>query len=351
MERYAPMFEAQRVDLDVIASLTDADLKESASRRWVIASGSCRDRAGPAERSRRSAPLPLDPASQPGSTSLPATARAAERRQLTVMFCDLVGSTELAGLLDPEDLRAVIGTYHAAVTTAVAAHNGYVAQLLGDGVLVYFGYPHAHEDDAASAIHAALDVIAAVGRLAAGWRADLARPHRHRDGLVVVGEIGSGTPAAELSASGETPNLAARLQSQAAPDGVVIADQTRRLIGDAFELESLGSMKLKGFDAPVHAWQVLRERRAASRFEASHTQQLSRLSDATASWRCCSSAGTPRARAKARSCCCRANRGSASRASRRPCANARPQAACETMVLQCSPSHRQQRPVSAGAAS
>ena len=276
MERYAPVFEAQRIELDVIASLTDADLKEIGigalgDRKRILSVIAQGQREVPAN-----IPHSRSRVTQPAS-SLPATAQVAERRQLTMMFCDLVGSTELAGLLDPEDLRAVIGTYHAAVAAAVAAHNGYVAQLLGDGVLVYFGYPHADEDDAASAIHAALDVIAAVSRLATGGQQALHTRIGIATGLVVVGEIGSGTPAAELSASGETPSLAARLQSQAAPDRIVIADQTRRVIGDAFELESLGLLQLKGFEAPVAAWQVLRERRAASRFEAIHTQQLSQL--------------------------------------------------------------------------
>ncbi|SDD31775.1 SAM domain (Sterile alpha motif) [Variovorax sp. CF079] len=270
MERYAPMFEAQRIELDVIAGLTDADLKEigiaalgDRKRILLVIAQGIQE-------------VPTSHITQ-AAASLPATAQVAERRQLTVMFCDLVGSTQLAGLLDPEDLRAVIGDYHAAVTAAVAAHNGYVAQLLGDGVLVYFGYPHANEDDAARAIHAALDAIAAVGRLAAGGQHALHTRIGIATGLVVVGQIGSGTPAAELSASGETPSLAARLQSQAAPDCIVIADRTRRLIGEEFELDSLGLLELKGFEAPVHAWQVLRERRTASRFEAIHTQQLSQL--------------------------------------------------------------------------
>ncbi|MBT2300686.1 AAA family ATPase [Variovorax paradoxus] len=271
MERYAPMFEAQRIELDVLAGLTDADLKEIG-----IAALGDRKRIlsviaqGIQER-------PASPITQAAAASLPATAQAAERRQLTVMFCDLVGSTQLAGLLDPEDLRAVIGDYHAAVTAAVAAHDGYVAQLLGDGVLVYFGYPHANEDDAARAIHAALDAIAAVGRLSAAGQHALHTRIGIATGLVVVGRIGSGTPAAEWSASGETPSLAARLQTHAAPDCIVIADRTRRLIGEEFELDSLGMLELKGFEAPVHAWQVLRERRTASRFEAVHTQQLSQL--------------------------------------------------------------------------
>ena len=270
MERYAPMFEAQRIELDVVAGLTDADLKEIG----IAALGDRKRILSVIAQGIQE--VPTSHITQ-AAASLPASAQVAERRQLTVMFCDLVGSTQLAGLLDPEDLRAVIGDYHAAVTAAVAAHHGYVAQLLGDGVLVYFGYPHANEDDAARAIHAALDAIAAVGRLAAGGQHALHTRIGIATGLVVVGQIGSGTPAAELSASGETPSLAARLQSQAAPDCIVIADRTRRLIGEEFELDSLGLLELKGFEAPVHAWQVLRERRTASRFEAIHTQQLSQL--------------------------------------------------------------------------
>ncbi|RST56205.1 ATP-binding protein [Variovorax sp. MHTC-1] len=271
MERYAPMFEAQRIELDVLAGLTDADLKEIG-----IAALGDRKRILSVIAQGIQEP-PASPVAQAAAASLPATAHAAERRQLTVMFCDLVGSTQLAGLLDPEDLRAVIGDYHAAVTAAVAAHDGYVAQLLGDGVLVYFGYPHANEDDAARAIHAALDAIAAVGRLSAAGQHALHTRIGIATGLVVVGQIGSGTSAAEWSASGETPSLAARLQTYAAPDCIVIADRTRRLIGEEFELDSLGMLELKGFGAPVHAWQVLRERRTASRFEAVHTQQLSQL--------------------------------------------------------------------------
>jgi class 3 adenylate cyclase/tetratricopeptide (TPR) repeat protein len=271
MERYAPMFEAQRIELDVLAGLTDADLKEIG----IAALGDRKRILSVIAQGIQE--LPASPVTQAAAASLPAAVQAAERRQLTVMFCDLVGSTQLAGLLDPEDLRAVIGDYHAAVTAAVAAHEGYVAQLLGDGVLVYFGYPHANEDDAARAIHAALDAIAAVGRLSAAGQHALHTRIGIATGLVVVGQIGSGTTAAEWSASGETPSLAARLQTHAAPDCIVIADRTRRLIGEEFELDSLGMLELKGFEAPVHAWQVLRERRTASRFEAVHTQQLSQL--------------------------------------------------------------------------
>jgi class 3 adenylate cyclase/tetratricopeptide (TPR) repeat protein len=199
----------------------------------------------------------------------------AERRQLTVMFCDLVGSTTLASRLDAEDWQSAIRGYHAAVIAAVAPYDGHVAQLLGDGVLVYFGYPRAHEDDAARAVRAALAALPAVAALPPpdGVSALQARTGI-ATGLVVVGEIGSGTPAAERSASGETPNLAARLQAEAAPGEIVIADETRRLLGTAFALDALGALALKGFAAPVKAWRVLGERALPTRFEAQHEGSL-----------------------------------------------------------------------------
>ena len=178
----------------------------------------------------------------PSSTAAPADAPApadAERRQLTVMFCDLVGSTALSTRLDPEDLREVIGAYHRAVAEIVARFDGFVAKYMGDGVLVYFGYPQAHEDDAERAVRAGLGVIDAVGRLDVKStklqvRVGIAT------GLVVVGDlIGEGS-AQEQAVVGETPNLAARLQALAAPDSLVIAASTRQQIGELFDLEDLG---------------------------------------------------------------------------------------------------------------
>jgi class 3 adenylate cyclase/predicted ATPase len=182
------------------------------------------------------------------------------------MFCDLVGSTALAARLDPEDLRDVIGAYHAAVANAVGSFEGFVAKYMGDGVLAYFGYPQAHEDDAERAVRAGLAVVEAVRRLQASEllqvRIGLAT------GLTVVGDlIGSGA-AQERSVVGETPNLAARLQALAEPGSVVIADSTRRLVGSLFEHQSLGEVELKGLPAPVPAFRVLGESRVGSRFEA-----------------------------------------------------------------------------------
>jgi class 3 adenylate cyclase len=177
----------------------------------------------------------------------------AERRQLTVMFSDLVGSTELSSRLDPEDLREVIAAYHGAVAEVVRSFDGFVAKYMGDGVLVYFGYPRAHEDDAERAVRAGLGLIEAVGRLDVKSVKLQARVGI-ATGLVVVGDlIGEGS-AQEQSVVGETPNLAARLQSLAEPSAVVIAAGTRRLVGDLFEYRELGAVEVKGIAAPVPAW-------------------------------------------------------------------------------------------------
>ena len=219
------------------------------------------------------------PASMSGHAASPAADRAtgAERRQLTVMFCDLVGSTALANRLDPEDWQGVIRSYHAAVSDAVASYEGHVAQLLGDGVLVYFGYPRAHEDDAVRAVRAALAVLPAVAALQPQGDASLQTRIGIATGLVVVGKIGAGTPASEHSASGETPNLAARLQGVASPGEILVSESTRMLLGASFELEALGVRVLKGFAEPVPAWRVQGERGHASRFEAQHERELNAL--------------------------------------------------------------------------
>ena len=185
------------------------------------------------------------------------------------MFCDLVGSTALSTRLDPEDLREVIAAYHKCAADVVTRFGGYVAKYMGDGVLVYFGYPKAHEADAENSVRAALALVEAITKLFAEDGS-----HQVRigiaTGLVVVGELVGVGEAQERNVVGETPNLAARLQSAAAPNTVVIAVTTRRLTGDAFEYEAIEPAQLKGFDAPVSAWRVLRERTMQSRFEALH---------------------------------------------------------------------------------
>ena len=189
-----------------------------------------------------------------------------ERRQITVVFCDLVGSTELARRLDPEDYRALTCKYQAVCAEQVARFEGHIAQYLGDGVLIYFGYPSAHEDDAQRAVRAALAIADEIALLELAQRAArgaAGRPYRRRRGR----RSRDGANAEQL-ALGDTPNVAARLQSLAPPGGVILSERTRQLTTRSFEYRDLGAHGLKGIDAPVHAWQALAERNAATRFEA-----------------------------------------------------------------------------------
>jgi class 3 adenylate cyclase/predicted ATPase len=259
LEQYAPAFRDNDVDAEVLPELTSDDLisigvTSVGHRRKLLAAIALLGAATPAGtvmEAPRTAPAPAD----------------AERRQLTVMFCDLVGSTELSARLDPEDLREVIAAYHHAVANVVRGLDGFVAKYMGDGVLVYFGYPRAHEDDAERAVRAGLGLIDAVGRLDVRSIKLQARVGI-ATGLVVVGDlIGEGS-AQEQSVVGETPNLAARLQASAEACAVVIAAGTRRLVGDLFEYGDLGAVEVKGLASPVSAWQVLRQSPVASRFEA-----------------------------------------------------------------------------------
>jgi class 3 adenylate cyclase/predicted ATPase len=262
LEQYEPTFRENEVDEKVLPSLTTEDLKDLGvslvghRRRMLDAI----------------AALGAEAKAPPGAWA-PA---AAERRQLTVMFCDLVGSTELSARLDPEDLREIISAYHRSVGEVIAGFDGFVAKYMGDGVLVYFGYPQAHEDDAERAVRAGLGLIDAVGRLVVKSVKLQARVGI-ATGLVVVGDLtGEGT-AQEQSVVGETPNLAARLQTLAEPGAVVIATGTRRLVGDLFEYRDLGAVEVKGITEPVPAWQVLRASVVASRFEALRRSVLTPL--------------------------------------------------------------------------
>jgi class 3 adenylate cyclase len=264
LEQYEQAFRENDVDAEVLPELTAEDLiglgvtSIGHRRKLLAAIAALREKALAANEKTAS----IAPKNIPG-VSAPT---GAERRQLTVMFCDLVGSTELSARLDPEDLREVIAAYHRAVADVVRSFEGFVAKYMGDGILVYFGYPRAHEDDAEHAVRAGLGAIQAVCRLDVKSVKLQARVGI-ATGLVVVGDlIGEGS-AQEQSVVGETPNLAARLQALAAPDAVVIATTTRRLIGDLFEYRDLGAVELKGFAGPVPTWQVLRQApsRAGSR--------------------------------------------------------------------------------------
>jgi class 3 adenylate cyclase len=214
-------------------------------------------------------------AAEPAPGTGPKTQDSAERRQVTVMFSDLVGSTALSARMDPEDLREVISAYQQCVAETVRRFGGFVAKYMGDGVLVYFGYPQAHEDDAERAVRAGLELVAAVAGLKT--RASLQTRVGIATGLVVVGDLVGSGEAQERGIVGETPNLAARLQGIAEPDMVVIAEGTRRLLGNLFELEDLGPKDLKGIAGPVRAWAALRASSAEGRFEALHASGLTAL--------------------------------------------------------------------------
>ena len=274
LEQYAQLFRDNDIDGEILCGMTAEDLKELG-----ISSFGHRRRLLNAITALRGGPPTRDVAQSATSvTSAPTSPPPidAERRQLTVMFCDLVGSTALSARLDPEDLREVIAAYHRTVANIVRSFDGFVAKYMGDGVLVYFGYPRAHEDAAERAVRAGLGVIDAIGRLDVK-SATLQARAGIATGLVVVGDlIGEGS-AQEQSVVGETPNLAARLQALAGPGAVVIAAGTHRLVGDLFEYRDLGAIELKGITAPVPAWQVLCPSAVESRFEALRGSALSRL--------------------------------------------------------------------------
>jgi class 3 adenylate cyclase/tetratricopeptide (TPR) repeat protein len=218
--------------------------------------------------------IAMAPAEGRGATSR--LSAHGERRQLTVMFADLVGSTELAARADPEDVRDVMRAYQDTCADIIARYDGYLAKFLGDGVLAYFGYPHAHEDAAERAVRAARGILEAIGRLAPRSGHRLSVRIGIATGMVVVSTVTAPGGASELSAIGDTPNLAARLQALAEPNTLVIADSTHALTRGAFRYVDLGDRRLKGIPNPARVWQVTGEI-AASRFEAAHVAGLSRF--------------------------------------------------------------------------
>ena len=264
LSEYAARFAENRIDFSVLRDLTDQDLKDLGvvlgDRRKMLRAICELEVASPAALATSTGPV---------------SHHAGERRQVTVMFSDLVGSTALSAIMDPEDLREVISAYQKCVAETVQRFGGFVAKYMGDGVLVYFGYPQAHEDDAERAVRAGLELIAAVAGLKPN--APLQTRVGIATGLVVVGDlIGSGD-AQERGIVGETPNLAARLQALAEPNMVVIAEGTRKLLGNLFELENLGAKDLKGIAGPVRVFAALRASSAEGRFEALHASGLTAL--------------------------------------------------------------------------
>ena len=269
--KYEAVFRENEIDETVLASLTHENLKELG----VTALGhrlKLLDAIAALRNDGTSKAPSVEAASSP--PSVPPEDRA-ERRQVTVMFSDLVGSTALSARMDPEDLREVMSAYQKSVAETVGRFGGFVAKYMGDGVLIYFGYPQAHEDDAERAVRAGLELVAAVGALKT--HAPLQTRVGISTGLVVVGDlIGSGA-SQEQAIVGETPNLAARLQGVAEPNSVVIAESTRKLVGNLFELEDLGTKDLKGIEGSIRAWAALRPASVESRFDALHATGLTEL--------------------------------------------------------------------------
>ncbi len=263
LSQYAAVFADQAVDMAVLPDLNDLDLQKLGvplgHRKRML---------------RAIAALRTAPADQPARCAAAFQRSEAERRQLTVLFCDLVGSTALAAKLDPEDLSGVIRKFQHTCASVIASFDGNLAKFMGDGILAYFGYPRAHEDDAGRAVRAGLDLVAKVGQLLLPCGEPLQVRVGIATGLVIVGEkIGEGA-SQEQAAIGETPNLAARLQSVASPNAVVIGASTRRLLGNMFACEDLGTHSLKGMPDSVQAWRVTGERVVECRFDATHAGRL-----------------------------------------------------------------------------
>jgi class 3 adenylate cyclase/predicted ATPase len=267
LAQYAEIFRANDIDGELLGRLTNDDLKDIG-----VAPLGHRKKLLKAIAALTAAPEA--PSSIPVAVTKPKTHDTAERRQVTVMFSDLVDSTTLSVRMDPEDLREVISAYQKCVAETVHRFDGFVARYMGDGVLAYFGYPLAHEDGAERALRAGLELITAVAALKSlslRIRVGIAT------GLVVVGDLFGSGEAQKLGIVGETPNLAAQLQEIAEPSMVVICDSTRRLLGNLFELEDLGPRDLKGLIRPARAWAALRASSVASRFEALHSTDLTAL--------------------------------------------------------------------------
>jgi class 3 adenylate cyclase/tetratricopeptide (TPR) repeat protein len=260
LNQYAQALSENDIDLALISSLSDQDLKELG-----VSSMGHRKKLLSAITQLNDAAVA---ASSHGENAPRQSTGAAERRQITVMFCDLVGSTELSQKLDPETLRELMRSYQQSCGAVIGKYDGHVAQYLGDGLMVYFGWPRAHEDDAERAIRAALEIVEAVKQVPAP------EPLHVRLGIatgpVVVGETGAGDASIPKAAVGETPNLAARIQGLAKADQIIIGPDTRHLVGGTFDLNDYGEHALKGIVEPVHAWKVIGLASSEGRFDAAY---------------------------------------------------------------------------------
>lgn len=263
---HAAKFALQGIDWDVLGDLSESDLKELG----LTLGDRKRFTKGLAALSGAHTPSPERAAERPVLVSSPAAAIEAERRQLTVMFIDLIDSTALAERFDPEDMRRLLGVYHQACATAIEAYEGHIALYIGDGVLAYFGYPNAHEDDAVRAVLSALAVVSALraanSRIVVEHGVRLQVRIGIETGLVVAGSMGAGSTLDRHAIVGEAPIVAARLQSLASPDAIVVGPATQRLIEGSFLLENLGWQKLKGVSGSVRVQRVLAQTDAIDRF-------------------------------------------------------------------------------------
>jgi class 3 adenylate cyclase/predicted ATPase len=269
LSKYSDLLAEHEIGLDILPDLSEADLKDIGIP------------LGDRKRLLKAAAQVVPPEASSDTGAPPVVAPEAERRQLTVMFCDLAGSTALSERLDPEELRQVLQAYQRTCADVVARYEGHIAKYIGDGLLVYFGYPHAHEDDAARAVHAGLELVTEVARLndrrSVGPPVDLQVHLGIHTGLVVAGEMGAGETREALAIVGDTPNLAARLEGLAEPGTILISESTLALVEGLFVCDDLGARTLKGFAEPIGVYRVRGETAARSRFEAVSSRGLSPL--------------------------------------------------------------------------
>jgi class 3 adenylate cyclase/predicted ATPase/ABC-type cobalamin/Fe3+-siderophores transport system ATPase subunit len=277
LDRYREVFQQNAITWDVLSEMNDGDLASLGvllgHRKRLLRAIAQLSQKGDSDGLQ---PVPIATGSE--ATPFPFVRDQAERRQLTVMFCDLVGSTALARRLDPEDLQTSIRHFLDTCSEAISRFNGYIAKYMGDGLLVYFGYPHAHEHDAERAVHAGLAVLELVKALPREHYPDQEFEIAARIGIatgpVIVGELMGQDTARERSVFGETPNLASRLQGLAAPNQLIVDSVTKRLVGGEFECADRGTVSLKGFETPVQIWQVVSAKPSASRFESYRSGRL-----------------------------------------------------------------------------
>jgi class 3 adenylate cyclase len=274
LSEYAQLFARNGIDRSVLRDLTDQDLKDLGvllghRRKMLRAINQLGDCAV--------AVFPVAAAPEPRGD--------ADRRQLTVMFCDLVGSTALSTRLDPEDMRTIIGAYYRVCSDVITEAGGFIAKYLGDGVLAYFGYPQAHEDDAERAVRAGLTLVQAVGKLDSSPDERLLVRIGIATGIVIVGDLTGEGEALGRGVVGDTPNFAARLQTLAEAGTVVISTSTQRLTGRLFDYRDMGLVTVKGIGEAVRVWQVLRARKIESRFEALHAATLTRIVGRSGYWK------------------------------------------------------------------